>query len=263
MKREALKNKTVLITGASSGLGAALATESAKAGATVVATGRNVAALQALPVSLKTTPDATGSILPIPADLIQRSAIRSLFAEIDEKCGKINIVINNAALGHNSALAETSEDDIQNIITTNLISAAFVAREALIRMLEQKSGNIAFISSLTGKLAFPHLSVYSASKFGIEGLAEGVREELIGTNTVVTLIRPGIMNTNFFKTASMDEFAHTMLPKMQSPEKVANATLEAIINNKTDVTIGTDRRFMPLLKILPRSLARKLLPFIT
>jgi hypothetical protein len=263
MEEFTLKDKTVLITGASSGLGKSLAKKSAVLGGKVFAAARSLDELKILSDDAKEKSDNTkGTIIPVKTDVRDLESVKNLFDRIDENGNGIDIVINNAAIGHNSKIQDISDDELRDIVNTNLIGSISVTREAINRMLEQNNGHLVFVSSLAGKLAFPNLSIYSATKFGIEGLAESIREELAETGINVTIVRPGIMDTNFFATAGMNEFADTMKNKMQSPDDVADEIINAIANRSHDVTIGSDKRFMPLLKLLPKSIARKLLPYI-
>ena len=112
-------------------------------------------------------------------------------------------------------------------------------------------------------MAFPNLSVYSATKFGIEGLAEAMREELKGTGILTTVVRPGVTDTEFFDAADMQDFAQVMKGKMQPADAVAQEIIEALAARREDVTIGPDKYFMPLLKLLPTRIARKFLRFFS
>jgi len=257
-----LQGKNILVTGASSGLGRALVKEGARRGNQVFAAARSMDKLRNLAHEVGES-GGQGRLTPIEADVRDPASIQNLFALIDQMVLKVDVVINNAAVGHNSSIGEITDEEATQIVSTNLLGTIMITREAIKRMIPHGSGQIAFISSLAGKLAFPNLAVYSATKFGVEGFAEAAREELGATGIGVTLIRPGIMDTNFFKTAGMGDFARNMKNKMQTPEDVARQALEAIERNKSEITIGSDKRFLPFLKHFPRSIARKLLPYIT
>jgi short-subunit dehydrogenase len=258
MKKFNLEDKTILVTGASSGLGESLSKKVAELGAHVYAASRNTEALDKL-----ASQSIKGAITPVQTDIRDLDSIKNLFEAIDKSRGSLDIVVNNGAVGHNSPIYETGDGEVRNVIETNLMGTIYVTREAVLRMLKQNNGQIVFVSSLAGKLAFPNLSVYSSTKFGIEGFAEAISEELKASGINIAMVRPGIMDTNFFAVAGMDDFARDMKGKMQSPDEVADQVIQAIINRSTDVTIGTDKRFMPFLKHLPKALARKILPYIT
>jgi len=263
MEKFTLKDKTVLVTGASSGLGSSLAKKAALSGGKVFAATRSVNKLSDIAEEVDRNNEANGVVIPVGTDVSDPESIEALFESIDKEGQGIDIVINNAAVGHNSRLQDLNDEELSNIVNTNLLGTIRVTRESIRRMTKKGEGHLVFVSSLAGRLAFPNLSVYSATKFGMEGLTQSVREELKGTGINTTLVRPGIMDTSFFATAGMDELARKMKHKMQSPDQVADEVMKAIANKSGELTIGPDRRFMPFLKHLPESIARRLLPYIT
>jgi short-subunit dehydrogenase len=249
--------KTAVVTGASSGLGQAISKKLASRGATVFAAARNTEQLCSLQADA-TQNSPNGSIIPITTDIRDPESVACLFQHIDEQRGKIDFLINNAAHGHHEPLQDISFDQIESIVRTNLMGSIYATRHALERMLLQGDGQLVFVSSLAGKLAFPELSVYSATKFGIEGFASAIREELSGSGIHVSVIRPGVMDTDFFRRAGMNPDKYS---RKQDPNVVAEKILNAITREEQETVIGQDRRFMPFLKHLPESWARRLLPY--
>lgn len=255
---ERFSGQTIVVTGASAGIGHALAQKLAKEGGYVFAAARNMEKLAELAHGSE---GGSGRIIPVQTDVRDAIEVQGLFKRIDADNGKVDIVVNNAAHGHNNRIDQMELEEMQSIVSTNLLGAMYVAREALLRMIKQEKGHIAFVSSLAGRMAFPNLSVYSATKFGLEGLAEAMREDLKGTGIITTVIRPGVTDTGFFDAADMQGFAESMKGKMQSADVVAQQIVEALLAKKEDVTIGPDKYFMPLLKMLPTRIARKFLRF--
>lgn len=253
--------QTILVTGASAGIGNALSKKLASEGAHVFAASRNEQLLHELSASVQ---EGIGRITPVKTDIRSARGVQCLFERIDASGDGLDIVVNNAAHGHNNRIDQMSCEEIESVVSTNLLGTILVTREALQRMITQDNkGHIAFVSSLAGRMAFPNLSVYSATKFGIEGLAEAMGEELKGTGVTTAIIRPGITDTNFFDTAKMHGFAQNMAGKMWSAERVADEIANALAVKSQDVTIGPDKYFMPLLKILPIHIARKFLRFFS
>jgi len=255
---ERFSGQAIVVTGASAGIGHALAQKLAKEGGHVFAAARNMEKLTELAHGSE---GSAGRIIPVQTDVRDAIQVQRLFEQIDAESGKIDIVVNNAAHGHNSRIDQMELGEVQSVVSTNLLGAMYVTREALQRMTKQGKGHIAFVSSLAGRMAFPNLSVYSATKFGVEGLAEALREELKGTGIITTVIRPGVTDTDFFDAANMQGFAEAMKDKMQTADVVAQEIVETLAAKKEDVTIGPDKYFMPLLKILPTRIARKFLRF--
>lgn len=259
-----LHDKTILVTGASSGLGKSLVKQCAMQGGRVIAASRKLMETSELTSAERLTINKNGGMIDsIQTDVRDAASVGNLFKTIDRKAKGIDLVINNAAVGHNSELQNTAPAEAQDIVSTNLLGTVYVTREFINRMLMNNSGHLVFISSLAGKLAFPGMSIYSATKFAIEGLVGALREELHATGISITIVHPGIIDTDFFKTAGMDEFAKTMKNKMQSPDHVAGKIIKAVKQSKEEITVGPDKRFIPLLKFLPSAIARKLLPIIT
>jgi len=167
--------KTAVITGASSGLGRAISLRLESYGATVFAAARNEEQLQSLRADTQHN-RLGGTIVPVPTDVRIPESVAALFQMVDRQRGNVDIVINNAAHGHHKPLQDIPPDQLESVVRTNLMGSIYVAREAIQRMLPRRRGDIAFVSSLAGRLSFPGLSVYSATKFGIEGLASAARE---------------------------------------------------------------------------------------
>jgi short-subunit dehydrogenase len=123
-------------------------------------------------------------------------------------------------------------------------------------MLKNKSGHIIFVTSLAGKMGFPGLSAYSASKFGVEGLAESIRREVSSNNVAVTVLRPGVTDTEFFENANMQEFqkqrkeAGTLHPA----SKVANELVSKIHKLPNEIVIGNDKWFLRIMPFVPEKL---------
>lgn len=257
---ERFAGKSIIVTGASAGIGHALTRKLASEGAHVFAAARNEEKLNAVS---EQSQGMSGKITPVQTDIRNALEVQHLFERVDAAGSGLDILINNAAHGHNRHVDEMSIDEINSIVSTNLLGTIYMTREALQRMKIQEKGHLAFVSSLAGRMAFPNLSVYSATKFGIEGFAEAIREELRGTNILTTVLRPGVTDTNFFENADMQEFAEKMKYKMQSADSVAAEISDALAAKREDITIGPDKYFMPLLKILPTHIARKFLRFFS
>lgn len=257
---ERFTGTSVVVTGASAGIGYALSKKLATEGAHVFAAARNPEKLDSLSKQSNGLP---GKITPVRTDIRDVLQVQKLFEAVDDSGLGLDLVINNAARGHNSHVDAMSIDEIDSIVSTNLLGAIYMTREALRRMKVRGKGHLAFVSSLAGRMAFPNLSVYSATKFGIEGFTEALREELKNTNIHTTVIRPGVTDTNFFEEAGMEDFAEKMRYKMQSADSVAAEIADALVAKRDDVTIGADKYFMPLLKILPTRVARKFLRFFS
>jgi len=214
----------VLLSGANGGIGSAIARALHAAGATVVLTGRRADALRPLA-------DAIGA-RTVLADLADRASLRRCMDE----AGPVDVLVANAALPSSGPLMEFDADQIDRALDVNLRAPIMMARTAVVGMLERRRGHIVFISSISGKVAAPGTSMYSATKFGLRGFALGLREDLHGTGVGVTTIFPG-----FIRDAGMFADTKVTLPRgagTRTPEQVASAVLRAIREDPAEITVA-------------------------
>ncbi len=184
-------SKSILITGASTGFGHALATAAAKQGHNVIATARKTESLQKLV-------DAYGDkVLAVQLDVTDRNTIRKAIDQAVEHFGQIDVVINNAGFGMIGAVEEFSEKEVLDQFNTNFFGALWTMQEALPYMRAQKSGHIINISSVAGFVGYPGSSLYAASKHALEGLSQGLAKEVESFGIHITMVNPGPFRTHF------------------------------------------------------------------
>jgi short-subunit dehydrogenase len=215
---------TALVTGASGGLGQAIARALAGAGATLVLSGRRADVLEELASELHAT--------VAPADLSDPSSVRALAAAH----GDVDILVANAGLPASGRLDSFSEEQIDRALNVNLRAPMLLAHALAPAMVARGSGHIVFMSSLSGKAPPAGSSIYSATKFGLRGFAGALRAELHGSGVGVSAIFPG-----FIRDAGMFQDAGVKLPRgtgTRSPEHVARATLRAIERNRGEIAVA-------------------------
>lgn len=183
--------KTWLITGVSSGFGRHMAQQLLERGETVIGTVRNQDKVQDL---IKKYPDTFDCQL---LDVTDMKAIKSLFSYINEKYSIIDVLINNAGYGLFGAAEELSDNEVNQIIATNLTGSIMMIRSVLPIMRKQGHGRIIQIDSYGGIVAYPGNSMYHATKFGMEGFCESLTQEVADFNIGVTLVEPGGARTEF------------------------------------------------------------------
>lgn len=190
--------KTVLITGASTGFGAAVAQHFATVGWNVVATMRNTAAA---PKELT----GNANILVTRLDVQDRASIDTAIAEGINKFGSIDVVVNNAGYGQFGVFEAVSREAIQTQFDVNVFGAMDVVRAILPHFRKKGAGTIVNVSSAAGTIGFPMASLYTASKFALEGWSEGLSYELGSLGIKVKIVEPGgAMNTNFMARVGGD-----------------------------------------------------------
>lgn len=192
-----MKN-TVLITGTSSGIGKATAKEFAKNGWNVIATMRNPANEKEL--------TQVNNIFVAKLDVEQPSTIQKAIEAGIRTFGKIDVLINNAGQGLFGVFEATPQESIQRLFEVNVFGVMHVTKAILPHFRKQNRGVIVNVSSSTGLFTIPLLSVYSASKYALEGFSESLAFELSSQNIKIKLIEPGMVDTNFDR-ATMENYA--------------------------------------------------------
>ncbi len=192
-----LKDKVILITGASSGFGAAAAKLFAQEGCRIVLAARRMERLEELASEIRSS---GGDALPVAVDVTQLTQIETMVSAALERYGRIDILFNNAGFGRLDWLEALDPiQDIQAQITVDLLGVLWTARAVLPQMYTQRSGHIINMSSVAGWAAPPLYSVYSAAKFGVRGFTEALRRETSPFGVRVSGIYPGSAATEFQK----------------------------------------------------------------
>lgn len=216
--------KVAVVTGASSGIGAAIAQELARAGLRTVGLARRVDRVEALKGSLPV--QAAGRLHAFKCDITNEEDILRAFRYVAENFGGVDVLVNNAGIARDcTALMSGNSRDIREIFDTNVLGLIMCSREAFQSMKSRGSdGHIIHINSVAGHhvLDIPRQSVYSPSKFAVTALTETMRTELRieGTKIKVTSISPGLV-----KTEILDEIPSVSHLPMLLPEDIANAVL--------------------------------------
>jgi NADP-dependent 3-hydroxy acid dehydrogenase YdfG len=187
-----IERKVIVITGASSGMGEAAARHLSAQGATVVLGARRIERLQALAGEIA---EAGGKALAVETDVTNRCQVQRLVDAAVETHGRIDVLINNAGIMPLSPLERLKVDEWDRMIDVNLKGVLYGIAAALPHMMKQKSGHIINLSSVAGHKLFGGSAVYSATKFGVRALSEGLRQEVTPHNIRVTIISPGAVKT--------------------------------------------------------------------
>lgn len=226
-----LSGKAVLLTGATGGLGQAIARGLADRGASLVLSSRKQAELERLVESLPGSGHR-----PIVSDLAEEGESLRLL----ESAGEIDAMVANAGLPGSGRLDGFSQDEIGRALRVNLESPVRMARELLPRFTERGEGHLVFVSSISGKAATARASLYAATKFGLRGFALCLREDLRGTGVGVSVISPGTI-----RDAGMFADSRAAVPPLLgtgTPGQVADAVVRAIERNRSEITVAPLRQ---------------------
>jgi short-subunit dehydrogenase len=214
----------VLVTGATGGIGKAIARAFAAHGAELVITGRRQDVLDSVAQEL--------GAQSVPADLADRGEV----ARLADAAGSLDVLVANAAVPGAGRLEELSHAQIDSVLEVNLRAPIALARAVVPGMVERRRGHLVFVSSLNGRVASPQSSIYSAAKFGLRGFALGLRQDLREHGIGVSVVMPG-----FVSEAGMFADAGVKLPPgvgTRTPDEVARGVLRAIERNRAEVDVA-------------------------
>jgi len=186
------RDRTVLVTGASSGIGRETALAFAAAGANLVLVARRAKVLAKVATEARKLGAAT---LVASADVTEATAVAGAFRKAVKRFGTVDIVVNNAGVMIPSPVVDLRTADLRRMLDVNLIGALHVMQEAVKVMRQQGHGHIVNVGSLAGRRGFSPLGGYCASKFALVGLTEALRTELVGERIHVSLVLPGVIDT--------------------------------------------------------------------
>jgi short-subunit dehydrogenase len=224
-----LRDKVIVITGASSGFGEQIARRCADRGAQVVLAARSAEPLEQLAQELRAQ---GGRALPLAADVTSDTDIARLASTTMDRFGRADVLVANAGFGVLDRIVDAPLEDLQEMIAVNLIGTARCVKAFLPGMLRRRSGQVVIMASLGGLIATHNMGYYSASKFALVGLAQTLMIELGGTGVRCALFCPGIAPTGFQRRA--DPALYPRITRLVSctSQQVAEATLRAIQRRK-------------------------------
>ena len=227
-----LQGKRVLLSGATGGLGRAIAEELAARDAKLVLSSRKKEELGELARSL---PGGARRHTVIVSDLAKPGAAEKLVKD----AGDVDILVANAALPASGALEGFSSNEIERALRVNLESPILMAKALGPKLAKKGEGHLVFISSLSGKVGSPRASLYNATKFGLRGFAFGLREDMHPHGVGVSVVSPG-----FVRDAGMFHDSGSKAPAAMgstTPKKVAKAVIRAIRRNRNEITVAPRR----------------------
>ena len=195
-----MKKKVAIITGASEGLGKAISIKLASNNYITVLASRNKYKLEKTSHDIA---DVNGEYLVIPTDVTSEENVKKLFSKAS-KLGQLELLINNAGVGTFNKIEELTLDQWKKMIDVNLTGSFLCTKEAILIMKKKRNGHIVFINSMSGKRVLPWGSGYSASKYGLKGFADTVRQELRKFNIKVTSVFPGSIDTSWWDKMNQD-----------------------------------------------------------
>lgn len=231
-----LNNARVIITGASQGIGRAIALEFARRGARLVLAARNQPRLDELAASIR---GAGGSAIVVPTDITADGAVERIAAVTIREFDGIDILVNNAGIGLHGTIADTSTSDVAALFGLNVLAAAAAIRAVVPTMRAQGAGMIINISSMAGRIVIPRIGYYSASKFALTAIGDALRLEEAHRGIKVMNVFPGTTRSSFGENrlGTRGRAAHQRVPPV-SAEKVARRIADAVERNRDSVYVS-------------------------
>ena len=255
------QGKVVWLTGASSGIGEALAYDLATRGAMLVLSARRAEELE----RVKARCQRPGNHMILPLDLADWTDFAAKVAEVEARFGHIDILFNNAGISQRSLARDTTIDVDRRLMEVNYLGTVALTKTVLPSMLRRKQGHIATITSVAGKLGTPMRSGYAASKHALHGFFDSLRAEVWRENVRISLICPGFIKTNLPLVALTGDGSpqgkmDNAQAKGMEPADFARRTLDALARGRDEVVVGGAKEHMGawLKRFAPGLLARAL-----
>ncbi len=251
-----LSGRSILLTGASGGIGRAVAELLAREGAKVTLFARRPAPLE----SLRSTIESRGgAAIAVAGDVRNVADAERAVAEAVHRFGGLDAVVNNAGIGYLASLAEASDREVQDLLEVNVLGTFRVTRAAL-PALASRSGVIVNVASFAGRVGVPYYSFYNASKFALVGMTEAWRRELGPKGIRVALVLPAAVETEFLARLDRGRAlgwgpAGTVL----SPEEVARAIVGALKRPRPEIYVPRRNRWLALLNVATPRLSDRIL----
>jgi short-subunit dehydrogenase len=227
------KGLTALVSGASSGIGRALAQRLAAEGASVALVARRAGELEKLAAQIR---EGGGKALALPCDVADPDQVAQCSAQALDHFGGIDLLVNNAGYGHHRRFLDWDLADMERVMRVNYLGALYLTKALLPQMVERGRGWLVFMASVAGRIASPEEAAYAASKFAMVGLAEALSLEVEDAGVHVLTVCPGVIRTPFFDDEALERMPPVSRRRMVEPEALIDAIFKALARGKREIT---------------------------
>ncbi len=259
--KEPTNSKVVIITGASSGIGAAVARRLARDGMHLTLAARRLDRLVQVAAEVEAL---GGEALIVQTDVRNRDEIEKMIQATLDRWGHIDVLLNNAGVGNDRPLIRTKPEKIRDQININLIAVIECAKAVLPTMLRQKSGHIINVASIAGLVALPGSTIYAATKFGVNGFSDALRRELRGSEIHVSAFCPGFTPTEInpeLKAIADGKPGAPHRPGLMPVTYVADQIARLIRHPRRQMIIPPSWKILVIIAFLFPGIADKLIGF--
>ena len=233
------KNKVVLITGASSGIGKQTAIEFAKLGSSIILVARRKNKLEQVENELK---QFNVNTLVCACDVSKKDQVEKMSKIVFQKFNSIDILVNNAGFAIYGLVSDLSINEIESQMETNYFGMIYCVKNFLPLMLKKKSGHIVNVASVGASFSVPGVSSYCATKFAMLGFSEGLKHELYGTGVGLTVVSPIMVRTPLFEHPSFTNFSKFSTGVSLSSETVAKTIIKASNSSRLEIVVPSVAR---------------------
>ena len=233
------KNKVVLITGASSGIGKQTAIEFAKLGSSIILVARRKNKLEQVENELK---QFNVNTLVCVCDVSKKDQVDELSKIVLQKFDSVDILVNNAGFAIYGSVSDLSINEIESQMETNYFGMIYCVKNFLPLMLKKKSGHIVNVASVGASFSVPGVSSYCATKFAMLGFSEGLKHELYGTGVGLTVVSPIMVRTPLFEHPSFTNFSKFSTGVSLSSETVAKTIIKASNSSRLEIVVPSVAR---------------------
>jgi hypothetical protein len=257
-ERASTTTRTALVTGASAGIGRAIAIELANRGFALVLVARREQALEILAADLR---ERYGVAVRVAAcDLAREGAAAALFDELKGEETRIDVLVNNAGVGLYGAFSSSDTERVDRMLALNVATPTHLTRFVLDGMLERGEGRILMVASTAALKPGPWNAVYAASKTYLASFSRALASELDGSGVTVTVLCPGATDTDFARAADLAPSQRIAAKGVAAPEEVARVGVDAMLVGRGMVIVGlTNRILAVVLRLLPERVVTRLM----
>ncbi len=248
------------VTGASSGIGRALALRLGREGARLALVARRVRELDSLAAEIRR---AGGEALVLPCDLAERTQVDRACAQALAQLGAVDLLVNDAGYGRHRPFVEWELEDMERMTRVNYLAPLQITHRLLPAMLAQRRGFLVFVGSVAGRLATPFETAYAASKFALAGLAEALSLEVEDEGVHVLTVFPGVVRTAFFDEAAWRALPAVARRQAVEADALAKAILRALRHGRRELTVPRALAAAYLVRSLAPSFFRRQVKRVT
>jgi uncharacterized protein len=234
--RKKFEGQVVLVTGASSGIGRQVSLDFSGQGVqSIILVARSQSKLKDLEKTIRKKFDI--QTIVYPCDVSKKSEVEQMGREILDRCGHVDVLVNNAGFGLYGKVQDQSIEQIESVTFTNFLGVVYCTKVFLGSMITRKSGHIVNIASVAASFGVAGLSAYCASKYAVLGFSESLSQELHGTGVGLTVVSPMGVKTNFFNNSSFDGKNPYDERFMLKTKTVSNAVLAAADSHRLEIIV--------------------------